>query len=84
MKDEDPSPIDVNFLHPGLRVYDLVYNRPATKLVLEASKRKLNATTGLGMLLYQGAIAFELWTGKKAPVAVMKKALREALNIVGS
>jgi shikimate dehydrogenase len=36
------------------------------------------------MLLYQGAIAFELWTGKKAPVAVMKKALRDALNIVGS
>ena len=84
MKDDDPSPIDVNYLHPGLRVYDLVYNRPATKLVREASRLKLNATTGLGMLLYQGAIAFELWTGKKAPVSVMKKALKEALNIVGS
>lgn len=84
MKDEDPSPIDVGYLHPGLRVYDLVYNRPATKLVREASRLKLNATTGLGMLLYQGAIAFELWTGRKAPVVVMKKALRDALDIAGS
>jgi len=80
MKDDDPCPIDVNYLHPDLRIYDLVYNRPATKLVEEATKRKLHATTGLGMLLYQGAIAFELWTGKKAPVDVMRKALKEALK----
>lgn len=77
MAADDPSPIDVELLHPGLRVYDLVYNRPMTKLVQEAAKRKLHATTGLGMLLYQGAIAFELWTGKKAPVDVMRMALKE-------
>lgn len=80
MKDDDPCPIDVNFLHPKLRVYDLVYNRPVTRLVREAAKRKLHAVTGLGMLLYQGAIAFELWTGKKAPVEVMRRALKEALK----
>jgi len=80
MHEDDPSPIDPALLHPGLRIYDLVYNRPATKLVQEATKRKLHATTGLGMLLYQGAIAFELWTGKKAPVDVMRKALKEALK----
>lgn len=80
MKDDDPCPVDVNFLHPKLRVYDLIYNRPSTKLVQEAAKRKLHATNGLGMLLYQGAIAFELWTGKKAPVGVMRKALKEALK----
>ena len=81
MKDEDPMPIDINLLRPGTRVYDLVYNTPKTKLVKEAVRRKLNACTGLGMLLHQGAIAFELWTGKKAPVDVMRKALKEALKV---
>jgi shikimate dehydrogenase len=80
MRDDDPSPIDTKLLHPGLRVYDLVYNRPATKLVDEASRMKLHAVTGLGMLLCQGAIAFELWTEKKAPIDVMRKALKEALK----
>jgi shikimate dehydrogenase len=80
MKDDDPMPMDVNFLHPKLRIYDLIYNHPVTKLVQEATKRKLHAVTGLGMLLYQGAIAFELWTGKKAPVDVMRNALQEALK----
>ena len=80
MHDGDPSPVDPELLHSGLRIYDLVYNRPATKLVEEASRMKLHAMTGLGMLLYQGAIAFELWTAKKAPVEVMRKALKKALK----
>jgi shikimate dehydrogenase len=80
MHDGDPSPIDPGLLHPGLRIYDLVYNRPATKLVEEASRMKLHAITGMGMLLYQGAIAFELWTENRAPVEVMRKALKEALK----
>jgi len=81
MHDSDPSPVDPGLLHPGLRIYDLVYNRPATKLVEAASRMKLHAMTGLGMLLYQGAIAFELWTVKKAPIEVMRKALKEALKV---
>ena len=81
MRDGDPSPIDIRSLHSGMRVYDLVYNKPKTKLVEEAAKRKLNAMTGMGMLLYQGAIAFELWTGAKAPVDVMRRALREAIKM---
>ncbi|OGW94390.1 MAG: shikimate dehydrogenase [Omnitrophica bacterium RIFCSPLOWO2_12_FULL_45_13] len=84
MDSRDPPPIDIELLHPGLRVYDLVYNNPMTKLVEGATKKKLHATTGLGMLLYQGAMAFELWTGKKAPVDVMKKALKGALKAAGA
>lgn len=80
MKESDPSPVDKSLLRPGLRVYDLVYNRPATQLVKEANQLKLHAVTGLGMLLYQGAIAFEIWTGQKAPVDTMKKALKGALK----
>jgi len=83
MKEDDPSPVDKNLLHAGMRVYDLVYSRPVTRLVREASSMKLNAVTGLGMLLYQGAIAFEIWTGEKAPLAIMKKALKEALKNSG-
>lgn len=80
MKESDPLPVDAAALHPGLRVYDIVYNMPVTNLVKEATKRKLRAVTGLGMLLYQGAIAFEIWTGCKAPVDVMRKALKEAIR----
>jgi len=79
MNEADPSPIDVGLLSERSYVYDLVYNRPSTRLVKEARLRKIRAVTGPGMLLYQGAIAFEIWTGLKAPIAVMKKALREAL-----
>jgi shikimate dehydrogenase len=80
MKDGDPSPVNKSALKAPLRVYDLVYNRPVTQLVKDAKAARCNAVTGVGMLLYQGAIAFELWTGMKAPVGVMRRALREALN----
>lgn len=80
MKASDPSPIDKKFLHAGLYVYDLVYNRQMTELVKDAGQAKCHAATGLGMLLYQGAISFEIWTGKSAPIAVMRKALKEALK----
>ena len=80
MNGSDPSPVEKTLLHPGLYVYDLVYNKPYTPLVKEANSMKVHAVTGLGMLLYQGAIAFEIWTGKKAPVNVMRRALREALQ----
>jgi len=80
MRDTDPSPVGKDLFHTGLRVYDLVYNRPVTQLVKEANSMKLHAVNGLGMLLYQGAIAFEIWTGRKAPLAAMKRALREAIK----
>ena len=80
MNESDPSPVDSSFLHAGMHVYDLVYNRPSTELVKEAMRAKCHVVTGLGMLLYQGAISFEIWTGLKAPIDVMRKALREALR----
>jgi shikimate dehydrogenase len=80
MNEGDPSPVDKTLFHPGLYIYDLVYNRPYTRLVKEANSAKVHAVTGLGMLLCQGAISFEVWTGKKAPVNVMRRALREALQ----
>ncbi len=66
--------INPKFLHKNLFVYDVVYNRK-TELLKEAKKRKLRCLGGLEMLIYQGAKAFEIWTGKKAPIDVMRKAL---------
>ncbi|MDD3296396.1 MAG: shikimate dehydrogenase [Candidatus Omnitrophica bacterium] len=74
MKEGDPLLIDKNLLHKGLFVYDVVYNRE-TELIKEARLKGLPAIGGLGMLLYQGVIAWEIWTGMHAPVKEMKEAL---------
>ena len=79
MKESDGSAIDKSLLHKNLSVYDVVYNRQ-TQLIKDARSLGLAAVDGLGMLLYQGIDSFELWTGQKAPVEVMRKALREATS----
>jgi len=56
-------------------VYDLIYNPRETKLVKQARAQGLRAATGLGMLIEQGALAFELWTGRNAPRDVMREAV---------
>ena len=75
MNKKDLLPIDAKLLHKGLKLYDVVYNPLKTALVIAACKKGIKASNGLGMLLYQGALAFELWTGKKAPINLMKKEL---------
>ncbi|MDP1853414.1 MAG: shikimate dehydrogenase [Candidatus Omnitrophota bacterium] len=79
MEESDAPVIDSALLHDGLYVYDIVYNRK-TRLIREAKARGLSAASGEGMLLYQGVDAFELWTGKSAPVEIMKEVLIKALN----
>jgi len=80
MKKTDPLPVNPKILHKKLAIYDLVYNPSPTKLVKEAKKRKAKAANGLGMLLYQGAEAFKLWTGKAAPVGVMRRTLETVIK----
>ncbi len=58
-------------------VYDLVYNPPRTRLLQKAEADGAQAINGLGMLIWQGAIAFERWTGQMPPVAVMRTAVEE-------
>lgn len=79
MEDSDAPVIESGLLHRGLYVYDIVYNIK-TRLIREAKAGGLSAASGEGMLLYQGVDAFELWTGKSAPVEIMKQALTKALN----
>jgi shikimate dehydrogenase len=80
MKESDPSPIDKKLLakNKGLCVYDVVYNRQ-TQLIKDAKELGYPAAGGIGMLLYQGIQAFEYWTGKKAPEALMRKALEKEM-----
>lgn len=59
-------------------VFDIVYNRQ-TPLLQDARAAGAVAVDGVMMLVYQGAKALQIWTGKKAPVDVMERAVREAL-----
>ncbi|HET9905289.1 MAG TPA: shikimate dehydrogenase [Anaerolineales bacterium] len=69
----DQSPLPENLSLPRhVSMYDLVYNPRETKLVKEARARGLNATTGLGMLIEQAALAFELWTGHNPSREIMR------------
>ena len=60
---EDASPIDKSLLNKNLIVSDIVYNPLMTKLLKEAQQLGCTVVDGLGMLIYQGAAAFQLWTG---------------------
>lgn len=61
---------------PGAFVYDLVYNPPETLLIKRTRAAGLQASNGLGMLIEQAALAFELWTGHKADRTAMKMGLK--------
>lgn len=65
--------------HPETLVSDIVYTKVFTRFLRDAKKFKLKIHPGWGMLLYQGALAFEKFTGKKAPLAIMKQTLLEQL-----
>ncbi len=79
MKDSDPLLIDPGLLRKEVFVYDLIYNPGETKLLRAARQAGCITANGLGMLLYQGALAFEFWTGKVAPVDIMRRALLEQI-----
>jgi shikimate dehydrogenase len=70
----EPAPFTTDALHPGQLVVDTVYHPPETPLVGAARARGARATNGLGMLVHQAALAFELWTGRAAPLEVMQRA----------
>jgi shikimate dehydrogenase len=73
----DQSPWLQNLpLPPHAVIYDLVYNPHRTKLVRDACAQGLRATTGIGMLIEQAALAFEIWTGHKPS----RENLFEAVN----
>jgi len=64
---------DKSFFHEGLIVSDVIYNPRETKLLKMAKEAGCETFNGLYMLLYQGAEAFEIWTGKEMPVEIIKE-----------
>ena len=67
-------------IRPDLLVCDVIPNPPRTAFLRAAEQRGARTLDGLGMLVYQGAIAFQMWTGVEAPVEVMRRALEEVLG----
>lgn len=76
------SVIAPEWLKPNLAVMDIVYNPIETKLVKNAKSAGAKVVSGVEMLIYQGAASFEIWTGKSAPVEVMRKAALDHFNKV--
>ena len=75
LKRSDPSPIPARLLAPHLMVYDTVYREGRTPFVSAAIEAGARAASGLAMLLYQGALAFEVWFEREAPIKAMREAL---------
>jgi shikimate dehydrogenase len=80
LKRNDPLPLDGRLIASRHLVCDLVYNPAFTPFLKAAKTRKAKTLPGLGMLLYQGVIAFEIWTSRKAPALVMKRALSRQIG----
>ena len=80
---DDATPLDEKqfSLSRTRAVYDMIYRPAETKLLAAAKAAGCRTANGLGMLLHQGAKAFEIWTGKSAPLEVMRRALEQ--NIYG-
>ena len=75
----DETPVASDLLKPELTVFDVVYNPVKTKLLRDAEAVGATTISGLDMLVWQGALAFEKWTGLKAPIELMREEVIKAL-----
>ena len=82
LKPEDESPLAANAfsLTQARAVYDMIYKPAETKLLATAKAAGCRTASGLGMLVWQGARAFTIWTGEeKVPVATMRRAAEQSI-----
>ncbi|MCW4022849.1 MAG: shikimate dehydrogenase [Candidatus Bathyarchaeota archaeon] len=82
--DTESSPVPCELLRSDLSVMDIIYNPLETKLLKDAKTAGAKVISGLEMLIYQGAVAFHIWTNCPAPVDVMRKAALNALKKRGA
>ena len=75
MKPDDPSPIPAELLSRGHLLYDTIYTARRTPLMLAADAAGARSANGFSMLLHQGALSFEIWFQRSAPLAQMRAAL---------
>ncbi|MBY0216396.1 shikimate dehydrogenase [Paenibacillus illinoisensis] len=76
----DDVPVNPELIREGAAVSDLIYNPLETRLLREARLRGCVVHGGLGMFVYQGAVAFEHWLGIPAPVETMRRAVLDSFN----
>lgn len=83
LKGDDPLPLDEKIFPVGKAgaVYDMIYRPAETPLLRAARAAGCRAANGLAMLLYQGARALEIWSGKSAPIEVMRRALERNVYV---
>jgi shikimate dehydrogenase len=79
MKRTDPEVVPASLIAPHHLVYDMVYSPARTRLIADAEAAGARAANGLGMLLWQGVLAFEFWFNRQAPVEAMRRGLEESL-----
>jgi len=77
---EQTPAVDMAPISQDLLVCDVIPNPPQTTFLRAAAARGAATLDGLGMLVYQGAIGFQMWTGLQAPVPVMRRALEEVFG----
>lgn len=75
MKRTDPSLISAGLLAPSLMIYDTVYASGDTRLIKDGRAAGARVANGLSMLLHQGALSFEIWFNRPAPLDAMRRAL---------
>lgn len=80
LRDGDALRLDASMFSSDQYVFDVVYRPAETELLRAAAQAGAQTANGLGMLLHQGAKAFEIWTKQKAPLAVMRRALQAAIG----
>jgi shikimate dehydrogenase len=77
---EEMPPLALESIRPDLLVCDVIPNPPQTAFLRAAADRGAHTLDGLGMLVYQGAICFHMWTGVEPPIPVMRRALEEVFG----
>ena len=78
---DNETPVYAELLHPDLVVFDIVYNPMETRLLKEAKRAGVKRIVhGVKLLVYQGAASFKIWTNEEPPIAVMEKAVINALR----
>lgn len=76
-KINDRPGVNMDTIRPPMLVCDVIPNPPRTRFLIEATSKGAKTLDGLGMLVYQGAIAFTVWTGQDAPIDAMRQALTD-------
>lgn len=78
--DINETPLSSNRLKPGMVVFDIVYNPIQTRLLREAEEAGAEIVSGVDMFVWQGALAFERWTGVEAPLGLMREEVIKQLK----